>query len=94
MACDNLSTYLDFNETFKIHTDSTAFQLGAVVSQKGNPIAFYSRKLNDAQQRYIVTERELLIIIETLKGLRTILLCQKLITYTYHKNLTCIKEKY
>ena len=54
---DNLLTYPDFNETFKIHTDATVFQLGAVIIQKVKPIAFYSRKLTDAQQWYTVTDR-------------------------------------
>ena len=35
MARDTLLTYPDFNETFKIHTDASAFQLGVVISQKG-----------------------------------------------------------
>ena len=52
MARDTLLTYLDFNRTFKIHTDDSALQLGAVISQKGKPIAFYSINLSDAQQRY------------------------------------------
>ena len=60
-------TYPDFNETFKIHTDASAFQLGAVIIQKGKPIAFYGRKLTNDQQRYAVTETELLSILETLK---------------------------
>ena len=55
-----LLTYTDFNETFKIHTDASAFQLGAVISQKGKPIDLYSRKLTHAQQWYTLTERELL----------------------------------
>ena len=45
MACDNLLTYPDFNEMLKIHTNASAFQLGAVIIQKGTPITFYSRKL-------------------------------------------------
>ena len=57
MARDNLPTYSYFNETFKIHTDASAFQLGAVISQKGKPIAFYSRNNTDSQQRYIATDR-------------------------------------
>ena len=65
------------------------FQLGAVISQKGKYIALYSRKLTDSQQNYIVIERELLSIVETLKEIRTILLGQKLIIYTDHKNPTC-----
>ena len=89
VTCDTILTYPDFNETFKIHTDASAFQLGAVIIQKGKPIAFYSRKLTDAQQRYTVTEIELLIPEETLKEYRTILLGQKLRIRTDHKNLTC-----
>ena len=49
VARDTLLTYLYFNETFKIHTDASAFQVGAVISQKGKHIAFYSIKLNGAQ---------------------------------------------
>ena len=81
----------DFNETFKIHTDASAFQLGAVISQKGKPIDFYGRKLTDARQRYTVTQRELLKIVETLKEFRTILFGRKLRIYTDNKNLTCKK---
>ena len=63
MARDTLLIYTGFNETFKIHTDASAFQLGAVISQKVTPIAFYSIKLTDAQHRYILTEIELLSIV-------------------------------
>ena len=55
MARDTLSTYPDSNETLKIHTDASAFQLGAAISQKGKPIALYSRKLTYDQQRHTVT---------------------------------------
>ena len=89
MACDNLLNYSDFNETFKIHTDDRAFQLVAVISQKGKPIAFCSMKLTDAQLWYKVTERELLSILETLKEFKAILFGQKLRIYTDHKKLTC-----
>jgi hypothetical protein len=61
--------------------------LGTVISQENRPITFYSRKLNDAQTRYTTTERELLAIVETLKEYRNILLGQKIIIYTNHKNL-------
>ena len=89
MARNNLLIYLDFNETFKIHTNASALQFGSVISHKGKPIAFYSKNLTDSQQRYTVTERELLSIVESLKGCRTIPLAHKLIIYTDHKNLTC-----
>ena len=65
VACDTLLTYPGFNEIFNIHTNASAFQLGAVIIQKGKPIAFYSRNITDAQQQYTVIERELLSITET-----------------------------
>ena len=52
-----------------------------VISQKGRPIAFYSRKLNSAQVNY-TTERELLSIVETLKEFRNIIKGQKIRVYT------------
>ena len=53
----NLLAYPSFNDTFKIHTNDSALQLGAAIIQKGKPIAFYSLKLTDTQQRYTVTKR-------------------------------------
>lgn len=86
---DVLLAYPDFSKEFVIHTDASHLQLGAVISQDGKPIAFYSRKLNPAQTRYTTTERELLSIVETLKEFRNILLGQKIVVHTDHKNLTC-----
>jgi hypothetical protein len=83
-----LLSYPDFKQPFVIHTDASHTQLGGVISQNNKPIAFYSRKLNPAQTRYTTTERELLSIVETLKEFRNILLGQKIIVHTDHKNLT------
>ena len=67
MARDTLSTYPDSKETFKVHTNAIKLQLGAVIFHKVKPIAFYSRRLTDAQKRYTVTEKELISIVETLR---------------------------
>ena len=45
VAHDTLLTYTDFNDPFKIHTDASAFQVGAIIGQKDKPIAFYSRNI-------------------------------------------------
>ena len=71
---ETLLAYPNFNKTFEIHTDASKTQLGAVISQEGKPIAFYSRKLNPAQINYTTTERDLHNIVETLKEFHNILL--------------------
>ena len=88
IAREVLLSHCDFNEPFEIHTDASKYQLGAVISQKGKPIAFYTRKLNSSQKNYTTTERELLAIVETLKEFRNILLGHRVIVYTDHQNLT------
>ena len=87
IARETLLSYPDFSKLFDIHTDASHYQLGAVISQNGKPIAFYSRKLKSAQVRYTTTERELLSIVETLKEYRNILLGHQIRVHTDHKNL-------
>ena len=36
-----LLAYPEFNAPFEIHTDASKLQIGAVISKKGKPIAFY-----------------------------------------------------
>ena len=50
-----LLAYPDFNALFEINTDASKIQIGAVISHNGRPIAFYSRKMNSAQQNYTTT---------------------------------------
>ena len=84
---ETLLTYPDWNEPFNIHTDASDFQLGAVISQKGQPIAFFIRKLNSAQLNYTTTEKRLLSIVECCKEFRNILFGYPLRVYSDHKNL-------
>ena len=88
LARETLLAHPDFSQPFHIHTDASKFQLGAVISQEGKPIAFYSRKLTGPQTRYTTTERELLSIVEVLKEFRNILFGYQIIIHTDHENLT------
>jgi len=97
IAFDNVKTtiakevviaYLDFTKSFDIYTDASTKQLGAVITQENRPIAFFSRKLSDAQSKYTITELELLAIKETLKEFNGMLRGQWINVYTDHKNLT------
>jgi RNase H-like domain found in reverse transcriptase len=73
MANNAFLKYPDHNKPFHIYCDTSDLQLGAVITQEGAPIAFYSRKLNKAQQHYTVGEKEILSIVETLKECRMML---------------------
>jgi hypothetical protein len=73
---------------FQINTDASATQLGAVIAQDNKTIAFFSRKLSETQQKYSVTEIELLAILETLKEFKGMLWGQDIKVFTDHKNLT------
>ncbi len=96
-AFDNVKTaikketvlaYPDFLKPFEIYTEAFSMQLGAVITQDNRPIVFFGRKLSKTQQKYSVTNIELLAIVETLKEFKGMLWGQDIKVYTDHKNLT------
>eukprot|EP00804_Cyclotella_cryptica_P009393 CCRYP_018070-RA/>CCRYP_018070-RA protein AED:0.36 eAED:0.36 QI:0/0/0/1/0/0/3/0/172 len=64
IAKDVVLAYPDFSKEFEIYTDASSKQLGSVITQAS---CVFSRKLSVTQQKYSVTEIELLAIVETLK---------------------------
>ena len=62
--------------------------MGAVISQGERPVAYWSKKLTETQQKYPATDRELLVIAECLKQYKTILLGQTITVWTNHRNFT------
>ena len=56
----------DYSKEFEMYIDALSKQLGAVITQGNRPLAFFSRKLSATQQKYSVTELELLAIVKTL----------------------------
>jgi hypothetical protein len=92
---ETLLAYPDFLNDFHMYTDSSDFQLGAVIMQDDRPLAFYSRKLNSAQKRYTTGKQELLSIVKTLKEFKNILLGHKNLLYqkmSTNQIIRCIRE--
>ena len=50
IARDVTLAYPDYSQGFKIYTDGSKIQLGAIITQNNRPIAFFSRKLSACQQ--------------------------------------------
>ena len=59
MSKETTLAYPDFTKPFHIYTDASNTQLGGVIMQDDKPLAFYSRKLNNAQKNYTTGEQEL-----------------------------------
>jgi len=87
IAKDVVLAYPNYNKVFEVYTDASSTQLGSVITQSNRPLAFFSRKLSETQQKYNVTEiEELLAIVETLKEFKGMLWGQQLVVYTDHQN--------
>lgn len=44
----------DHIKRYEVHIDASNFAIGGVLMEKGHPIAYESRKLNDMEKWYIV----------------------------------------
>ena len=75
---DVVLAYPDYSENFEVYTDASATQLGAVITKKNRPLAFFIRNLPDTQKQYSVTKIELLAIVEKLNEFKGMLWGQKL----------------
>ncbi len=87
IAKDVFLAYQDYSKVFKIHTDASSKQLGAVITQDNRPIVFFSWKLSNMQHKYSVKEIEVLAIVETLKEFKGMLWGQNIKVFTDHTNL-------
>jgi cleavage and polyadenylation specificity factor subunit 1 len=73
-------------------TDASSIAMGAVLQQRVNnawqPLAFFSKKLNTAQQKYSAYDCELLAVYEAVRHFRHMLEARHFVIFTDHKPIT------
>ena len=55
------------NDPIELHTDASGIGIGAVLIQLGHPIAYFSRRLNEHQEKYSASELECLAMVEAIE---------------------------
>lgn len=86
----------DPTKEFIVHTDASGYATGAALMQKFEeglrPIAFLSKKMNQAEMNYPVHEQELLAIVNALSTWRHYLGGRPFTVWTDHQSLQYIKS--
>jgi len=83
---DMMLRYPQFDKPYQVYTNASKMHIGSAV-MKEEPLGFFSKKMNETQKNYPVTEQELSAIIKTLKYFKHMLLSHMIIVHADHKNL-------
>ncbi|KAK1406558.1 hypothetical protein QVD17_41984 [Tagetes erecta] len=87
----------DWTLPFELMCDASDYAVGAVLGQRKDkhfhPIYYASRTLNDAQEHYTTTEKELLAVVFAFDKFRSYLVLSKTIVYTDHAAIRYLFSK-
>ncbi|GJZ14828.1 reverse transcriptase domain-containing protein [Tanacetum coccineum] len=88
---------LDWNVPFELMCGASDFAIGAVLGQqidgKFKPIYYASKTLDNAQEHYTTTEKELLAVVFSFDKFRPYLILSKTVVYTDHSALKYLFSK-
>jgi hypothetical protein len=83
----------NFNEEFVIETDASDRGIGAVLSQNGHPIAFYSKALGVNNSKLSTYEKEFLAILMAVDKWRCYLQRGSFVIRSDHKSLSHLQDQ-
>ncbi|GKA28041.1 reverse transcriptase domain-containing protein [Tanacetum coccineum] len=97
LTCAPVIVSPNWNLLFELMCDASDFAVGAVLGKKDgknfHPIYFASKTLNFAQQKYTVTEKELMVVVFAFDKFRSYLILSKTIVHTDHSTLRHLFKK-
>ncbi|GJY22792.1 reverse transcriptase domain-containing protein, partial [Tanacetum coccineum] len=97
LTCAPVIISPNWNLSFELMYDAFDFAVKVVLGQKNgknfHPIYFASKTLNPAQQKYIVTEKELMAVVFAFDKFRSYLILSKTIVHTDHSVLKHLFKK-
>ncbi|MFS7913713.1 putative nucleotidyltransferase, Ribonuclease H [Helianthus anomalus] len=87
----------DWSLPFELMCDASDYAVGAVLGQRRekhfHPIYYASKTLNDAQENYTTTEKELLAVVFAFDKFRSYLVLSKTVMFTDHSALRHLFQK-
>ena len=81
----------DFSKTFEVECDVFEIGIGAILKQKGHPIAYFSEKLSGSDLNYSTYDKEFYALIRALETWQHYLLPKKFVILTNHESLKHLK---
>jgi hypothetical protein len=83
----------DFDLPFEIETDASEKGVGAVLSQKGHPIAFFRKALSVTNQKLSTYEKEFLAVLMVVDKWRSYISRQPFVILIDHKSLCHLQDQ-
>ncbi|GJW40146.1 reverse transcriptase domain-containing protein [Tanacetum coccineum] len=97
LTCAHVIVSPNWNIPIELMCDASDFAVGAVLGQKDgknfHPIYFASKTLNPAQQKYTVTEKELMVVVFAFDKFRSYLILSKTTVHIDHLALKYLFKK-
>jgi hypothetical protein len=80
-------------QQFQVKCDARRFSIGAVLSQEDRSISYFSKKLNEAKEKYSTYDKEFYAVIKALKKWRHYLIPREFILYSDNHALQFLTQQ-
>ncbi|PKU80217.1 RNA-directed DNA polymerase [Dendrobium catenatum] len=86
-------TLPDFNKVFEVECDASNVGIGAVLTQGGHPVAYFSEKLSETRRKYTTYDKEFYAIVRALQHWSHYLLANEFVLFSDHEALRFLSHQ-